>query len=114
MPVETITLGCRLNFAESETLARTAPPGDWIIVNSCAVTNEAVRQSVREAQRQTLNEGLERHSDYLSARIVLAQVETELGEVRRALQVWREVIDLDPYLGLDDYAGVSMAQQFRQ
>ena len=30
MSVETITLGCRLNFAESETLARTAPAGeDW-------------------------------------------------------------------------------------
>ena len=43
MSVETITLGCRLNFAESETIARTAPADeDWIIVNSCAVTNEAV------------------------------------------------------------------------
>ena len=55
MAVETITLGCRLNFAESETLARTAPPGDWIIVNSCAVTNEAVRQTrqaIRRAHRR--------------------------------------------------------------
>jgi threonylcarbamoyladenosine tRNA methylthiotransferase MtaB len=56
MSVETITLGCRLNFAESETIARTAPPGeDWIVVNSCAVTNEAVRQSrqaIRRAHRQ--------------------------------------------------------------
>jgi threonylcarbamoyladenosine tRNA methylthiotransferase MtaB len=54
--VETITLGCRLNFAESETIARTAPPGeDWIVVNSCAVTNEAVRQTrqaIRRANRQ--------------------------------------------------------------
>jgi threonylcarbamoyladenosine tRNA methylthiotransferase MtaB len=56
MNVETVTLGCRLNFAESETIARTAPPGeDWVVVNSCAVTNEAVRQSrqaVRRAHRQ--------------------------------------------------------------
>ncbi|HEY4070536.1 MAG TPA: radical SAM protein [Sphingomicrobium sp.] len=56
MTVETITLGCRLNFAESETIARTAPPGqDWIVVNSCAVTNEAVRQTrqaIRRAHRQ--------------------------------------------------------------
>jgi threonylcarbamoyladenosine tRNA methylthiotransferase MtaB len=54
LPVETITLGCRLNFAESETLARNAPPGDWIIVNSCAVTDEAVRQTrqaIRRAHR---------------------------------------------------------------
>ena len=56
MSVETITLGCRLNFAESDTIARTAPPGeDWIVVNSCAVTNEAVRQTrqaIRRAHRQ--------------------------------------------------------------
>ena len=55
MSVETITLGCRLNFAESETIARSAPTGeDWIIVNSCAVTNEAVRQTrqaIRRAHR---------------------------------------------------------------
>jgi len=56
MSVETITLGCRLNFAESETVARTAPAGeDWILVNSCAVTNEAVRQTrqaIRRAHRR--------------------------------------------------------------
>jgi threonylcarbamoyladenosine tRNA methylthiotransferase MtaB len=56
MSVETITLGCRLNFAESETVARTAPADqDWIVVNSCAVTNEAVRQTrqaIRRAHRQ--------------------------------------------------------------
>ena len=56
MSVETITLGCRLNFAESETIARFAPPDeDWIVVNSCAVTNEAVRQTrqaIRHAHRQ--------------------------------------------------------------
>jgi threonylcarbamoyladenosine tRNA methylthiotransferase MtaB len=56
MSVETITLGCRLNFAESETIARQAPAGeDWIVVNSCAVTNEAVRQTrqaIRHAHRR--------------------------------------------------------------
>src|SRR4051812_26652069 len=56
MSVETITLGCRLNFAESETIARSAPPDeDWIVVNSCAVTNEALRQTrqaIRHARRQ--------------------------------------------------------------
>ncbi|HKX92307.1 MAG TPA: MiaB/RimO family radical SAM methylthiotransferase [Sphingomicrobium sp.] len=56
MSVETITLGCRLNFAESETIARNAPAGeDWIVVNSCAVTNEAVRQTrqaIRHAHRR--------------------------------------------------------------
>ncbi len=56
MSVETITLGCRLNFAESETIARNAATdGDWIVVNSCAVTNEAVRQTrqaIRHAHRR--------------------------------------------------------------
>ncbi|MEA3012975.1 MAG: threonylcarbamoyladenosine tRNA methylthiotransferase MtaB, partial [Sphingomonadales bacterium] len=55
MSVEVITLGCRLNAAESEAmrgLARDAD--DLIVVNSCAVTNEAVRQTrqaIRRAKR---------------------------------------------------------------
>ncbi|MFL6732562.1 MAG: MiaB/RimO family radical SAM methylthiotransferase [Sphingomicrobium sp.] len=56
MSVETITLGCRLNYAESDTIARTArDQEDWIVINSCAVTNEAVRQTrqaIRRAHRQ--------------------------------------------------------------
>ncbi|HUP67257.1 MAG TPA: MiaB/RimO family radical SAM methylthiotransferase [Sphingomicrobium sp.] len=56
MSVETITLGCRLNFAESETIAARALAGeDWTVVNSCAVTNEAVRQTrqaIRRAHRR--------------------------------------------------------------
>ena len=59
MSVETITLGCRLNFAESDTIARNATAGgDWIVVNSCAVTNEAVRQTrqaIRQAHRRRPN-----------------------------------------------------------
>jgi len=55
MTVETVTLGCRLNFAESETIAALASAGeDWVVVNSCAVTNEAVRQTrqaIRRAHR---------------------------------------------------------------
>ena len=56
MSVETITLGCRLNFAESEAMRRNADPDDdLIIVNSCAVTAEAVRQTrqaIRRARRE--------------------------------------------------------------
>src|SRR6266498_1208352 len=59
MSAETVTLGCRLNFAESETIARTAPSAeDWVVVNSCAVTNEAVRQTrqaIRRAHRERPN-----------------------------------------------------------
>jgi threonylcarbamoyladenosine tRNA methylthiotransferase MtaB len=50
-----ITLGCRLNAAESEAMRRLAADEDeLIIVNSCAVTNEAVRQTrqaIRKAKR---------------------------------------------------------------
>ncbi len=56
MSVETVTLGCRLNFAESETIRQLATTEeDWIVVNSCAVTNEAVRQTrqaIRHSRRQ--------------------------------------------------------------
>jgi len=49
---ELITLGCRLNIAESEAMRAAAPDADdLIIVNSCAVTAEAVRQA-RKAIRQ--------------------------------------------------------------
>ena len=53
MSVETIALGCRLNFAEAEAMRGGEAPGT-IIVNSCAVTNEAVRQTrqaIRRARR---------------------------------------------------------------
>jgi len=52
---ELITLGCRLNLAESEAMRLLAgDEDDLIIVNSCAVTNEAVRQArqaIRRAKR---------------------------------------------------------------
>ena len=56
MSVETISLGCRLNFAETETIARTVPSDEqWIVVNSCSVTKESVRhtrQAIRRAHRR--------------------------------------------------------------
>ena len=49
---EVISMGCRLNLAESNTLAeQLAGQDNLIIVNSCAVTNESVRQT-RQAIRQ--------------------------------------------------------------
>jgi len=52
---QVISLGCRLNAAESEAMRRLAAgQDDLIIVNSCAVTNEAVRQTrqaIRKAKR---------------------------------------------------------------
>lgn len=49
---EIITMGCRLNLAESNALAQQLGDADnLVIINSCAVTNEAVRQT-RQAIRQ--------------------------------------------------------------
>ena len=54
MPVETLTFGCRLNLVESEAMqARAEAAGlrDIAIVNSCAVTAEAVRQASQAIRR---------------------------------------------------------------
>ncbi len=55
MSLEIITMGCRLNLAESEAMRMLAgEEDDLVIVNSCAVTNEAVRQTrqaIRRAKR---------------------------------------------------------------
>ena len=58
MSVEVVTFGCRLNAFESEVIrheAENAGLSDIIVVNSCAVTNEAVaqaRQSIRRLKRE--------------------------------------------------------------
>jgi threonylcarbamoyladenosine tRNA methylthiotransferase MtaB len=58
MSVDIVTFGCRLNAFESEVILREAEGAglvDTIVINSCAVTNEAVaqaRQSIRRLKRQ--------------------------------------------------------------
>jgi threonylcarbamoyladenosine tRNA methylthiotransferase MtaB len=58
MSVEVVTFGCRLNAFESEVIFREAAGAgltDTIVINSCAVTNEAVaqaRQSIRRLKRE--------------------------------------------------------------
>ena len=55
MGAEVITLGCRLNLSESEDLrGLLAHENDLVVINSCAVTAEAVRQTrqaIRRARR---------------------------------------------------------------
>ena len=49
---EVVSLGCRLNIAESERIrAMLSGESDLVVVNSCAVTSEAVRQT-RQAIRK--------------------------------------------------------------
>ena len=53
---DVISLGCRLNIAESERMkAMLGEADDVVVINSCAVTSEAVRQTrqaIRKARRE--------------------------------------------------------------
>src|SRR5258707_6943049 len=58
MSLDGITFGCRSNAFQSEVIRREAEQArltDIIVINSCAVTNEAVaqaRQSIRRLKRE--------------------------------------------------------------
>src|SRR5919197_439758 len=76
MSVDVVTFGCRLNACEAEVIRRQAQAAglsDTLVVNTCAVTAEAVRQS-----RQTIRRLKREHP---AARIVVtgcaAQTEPE-------------------------------------
>jgi len=59
MSVDVVTFGCRLNAYESEVIRREAAAAgvaDAVVVNTCAVTAEAVRQAkqtIRRLKRET-------------------------------------------------------------
>ncbi|MDT3685303.1 MAG: tRNA (N(6)-L-threonylcarbamoyladenosine(37)-C(2))-methylthiotransferase MtaB [Pseudorhodoplanes sp.] len=66
MSVDVVTFGCRLNTYESEVIRREAEGAgfdDAVVINTCAVTNEAVRQA-RQAIRRM-------HRERPGARIVV-------------------------------------------
>jgi threonylcarbamoyladenosine tRNA methylthiotransferase MtaB len=67
---QVITLGCRLNHAESDTIAALLGGEDLVVVNSCAVTQEAVRNT-RQAIRRA-------HRDRPDARIVVTGCAAEI------------------------------------
>jgi threonylcarbamoyladenosine tRNA methylthiotransferase MtaB len=88
MSVDVMTFGCRLNAYESEVIRRNAESAglaDAVVVNTCAVTGEAVRQA-RQAIRRLKRERPD-------ARILVtgcaAQTEPEtfaqMGEVDRVI-----------------------------
>jgi threonylcarbamoyladenosine tRNA methylthiotransferase MtaB len=55
MSLDVVTFGCRLNVVESEVIRRVADEEDAVVVNTCAVTAEAVRQA-RQAIRRIKRE----------------------------------------------------------
>ena len=99
MSATAITLGCRLNFAESEVLKARAPD-NAIIVNSCAVTNEAVRQT-----RQAIRHARRERPD---ARIVATGCAVQLDP-----QAFRAMPEVDEVL-LKDFGRPAVAAGFRQ
>ncbi len=94
MSVEVLTLGCRLNISESEELrGLLASSDDLIVVNSCAVTSEAVRQT-----RQTIRKARRRNPD---ARLLVtgcaAEIEREMfAEMPEVDGLISNVAKLDP------------------
>ncbi len=56
MSLQVVSLGCRLNLSESERMRAFLPQDqDLVVINSCAVTAEAVRQTrqaIRKARRE--------------------------------------------------------------
>jgi threonylcarbamoyladenosine tRNA methylthiotransferase MtaB len=92
MSVEVITFGCRLNAFESEVIAREAAQAgldQTIVINSCAVTNEAVaqaRQSIRRLKRERPD-----------ARIVVTGCAAQTQS-----QMFADMAEVDRVLGNDD------------
>ena len=58
MSLDVVTFGCRLNIAESEVIRREADAAgvtDAVVINTCAVTGQAVkqaRQAIRKIRRE--------------------------------------------------------------
>jgi threonylcarbamoyladenosine tRNA methylthiotransferase MtaB len=117
MSVDVVTFGCRLNAYESQVMRREAEAAaltDTIIVNTCAVTGEAVRQARQKIRRL--------RRDRPHARIIVtgcaAQTEPQtfaaMPEVDRVLgngeklepESWRATRD-----HLDRAAGLSIAAE---
>lgn len=114
MAIEVLTFGCRLNTVESEMMkkeAEAAGLGDVVLVNTCAVTGEAVRQA-RQAIRRARRENPD-------ARIVvtgcaaqtepatfgaMAEVDLVLGNDRK--------LDRAAYAGLADF-GVAASERIK-
>ncbi|WP_375311689.1 tRNA (N(6)-L-threonylcarbamoyladenosine(37)-C(2))-methylthiotransferase MtaB [Bradyrhizobium sp. A5] len=103
MPVDIVTFGCRLNAFEAEVIRREAEGAgleDTIVINSCAVTNEAVaqaRQSIRKLKRERPG-----------ARIVVTgcAAQTQSG-------MFAEMAEVDRVVGNDDKLRGSAWRQAR-
>ncbi len=92
MAVEVVTFGCRLNAFESEVIRHEAEGAgltETVVINSCAVTNEAVaqaRQSIRRLKRERPH-----------ARIVVTGCAAQTQS-----RMFAEMTEVDRVIGNDD------------
>ncbi len=103
MPPEVLTFGCRLNAFESEVIrghATAAGLDDAIIINTCAVTNEAerqARQAIRRARR-----------DHPSAKLIVTGCAAQIDpEAYAAMPEVDLVLGNDEKLKRESYGGTS-------
>ncbi|MCK1389723.1 tRNA (N(6)-L-threonylcarbamoyladenosine(37)-C(2))-methylthiotransferase MtaB [Bradyrhizobium sp. 1] len=103
MSVDIVTFGCRLNAFEAEVIRRKAEGAglsDTIVINSCAVTNEAVaqaRQSIRKLKRERPE-----------ARIVVTGCAAQTQSA-----MFAEMAEVDRVIGNDDKMRASAWQETR-
>ncbi|WP_028133296.1 tRNA (N(6)-L-threonylcarbamoyladenosine(37)-C(2))-methylthiotransferase MtaB [Bradyrhizobium japonicum] len=103
MAVDIVTFGCRLNAFEAEVMRREAEAAgleDTIVINSCAVTNEAVaqaRQSIRKLKRERPG-----------ARIVVTGCAAQTQAA-----MFADMAEVDRVLGNDDKMRASAWQETR-
>src|SRR6476469_1634981 len=92
MSVDVVTFGCRLNAFESEVIRHEAEGAgltETVVINSCAVTNEAVaqaRQSIRRLKRERPH-----------ARIVVTGCAAQTQS-----RMFAEMTEVDRVIGNDD------------
>lgn len=106
---EVITLGCRLNAYESEVMRRHAQDAgldDAIIVNTCAVTGEAVRQAAQTIRRL--------RRDKPNARIIVTGCAAQTEAQRFAdMPEVDHVVGNGEKMQAETFAGLSVASSAR-
>ncbi|HAN63221.1 MAG TPA: tRNA (N(6)-L-threonylcarbamoyladenosine(37)-C(2))-methylthiotransferase MtaB [Rhizobiales bacterium] len=104
MSIDVLTFGCRLNIAESEVIRRAADQaglGDAVVMNTCAVTAEAVRQA-RQAIRKVRRERPD-------AKIVVTGCAAQIDPARfAAMDEVDHVIGNQEKLEAKSFAGLSI------
>ncbi|HSS14594.1 MAG TPA: hypothetical protein VLL04_11915, partial [Rhizomicrobium sp.] len=103
MTIDVVTFGCRLNAYESEAIkarASEAQLHDAVVVNTCAVTAEAVRQS-----RQTIRR-LKRENPRRPILVTGCAAQTE-PQTYAAMAEVDAVLGNHEKLSADSYAGFS-------